>query len=229
METRKGKLIVIDGTDGSGKKTQTRLLLDRLKKEGYPVSSIAFPQYGEKSAGLVENYLNGKYGPPDSLNPYIASVFYTVDRFDLSENIRKAIAEGTTVITDRYVDANAGHQGGKFLNPEERAQYLSWLYDFEYGTFGIPKPDLVLILHVPAETGQELIKKKQQRLYIEGGKNMDGHENNLKHLKAAENSFLWLVEKYPEDHKLIECMEGEDLLSPEKIHEKIWNEIKTVI
>jgi len=225
----RGKLIVIDGTDGSGKKTQTQLLLDRLKQDGHNVASIAFPQYGEKSAGMVENYLNGKYGPPDALNPYIASLFYAIDRFDLSGIIRDTLHQGTHIITDRYVDANAGHQGGKFLDPKEREQYLTWLYDTEYRIFGIPKPDLVLILHLPAEMGQELVKKKQQRLYIEGGKTMDGHENNLKHLKAAENSYLWLMERFPEDHRLVECMDGDNLLSPEKIHQKVWEAIKPVL
>src|SRR3989344_8673471 len=166
----KGKLIVIDGTDGSGKKTQTQLLIERLQKENYPAVSISFPQYGKKSAGLVEEYLNGKYGKADEVNPYTASLFYALDRFDLSSEIRARLAEGKIIVTDRYVDANAGHQGGKIKNPEERKKFIEWLYDMEYRILGILRPDTVLILYVPAEVGQKLVLEKQQRLYIEGEK-----------------------------------------------------------
>src|SRR3989344_2493977 len=129
---RKGKLIVIDGTDGSGKKTQTQLLLERLQNAGYPALSVSFPQYGKKSAGLVEEYLGGRYGQPDEISPYAASLFYALDRFDLSAEIRAALDAGKIVITDRYVTANAGHQGGKLKNLSERKKFLAWLYDTEY-------------------------------------------------------------------------------------------------
>lgn len=226
----KGKLIVIDGTDGSGKKTQTRFLLEKLQKNGYAALSIAFPQYGKKSAGLVEEYLNGKYGKPDKVNPQIASLFYALDRFDLSPEIRACLEEGKIIVTDRYVDANAGHQGGKIKDPEERAKFLSWLYNLEYEILGIPKPDKVLILHVPAEIGQKLVLEKQQRLYIEGGKAMDGHEADLEHLKAAEDSYLWLAKQFSYDHQVIECVTEEgELLSREAIHDKIWQAISPLL
>lgn len=221
----KGKLIVIDGTDGSGKKTQTRLLLERLQKEGYSAVSISFPQYGKKSAGLVEEYLNGKYGKADEVSPYVASLFYALDRFDLSGEIRALLKEGKVIVTDRYVDANAGHQGGKIKDFQERAKFLGWLYDLEYRILGIPRPDIVCILHVPAEWGQKLVAEKQQRLYIEGGKVMDAHEADLGHLKAAEESYLWLARQFPEDHKVIECTQEGQLLSREVIHEKLWQAV----
>ena len=230
----RGKLIVIDGTDGSGKKTQTKLLIERFQREGYPAVSISFPQYGKKSAGLVEEYLNGRYGGAEEVSPYVASLFYALDRFDLSAEIRTRLQEGKTIITDRYVDANAGHQGGKIRDPRERGRFLSWLYDLEYGILGIPSPDLVFILHVPAEVGQHLVLAKQQQLYaerayIEGGKKQDLHEGDLDHLKAAEGAYLWLAEQFPEDHRLIECVKEDKLLSPEEIHEKIWQEIKLLL
>lgn len=219
---RRGKLIVIDGTDGSGKQTQTRLLVERLALAGASTVSIAFPQYGKKSAGLVEEYLNGKYGKSDALDPKIASLFYALDRFDLSGDIRARLREGKIIVTDRYVDANAGHQGGKIRDPEKRKEFLSWLYDLEYGILGIPKPDLVILLHVPARIGQELVRQKQQRLYIEQGRQLDGHEDDLSHLEAAEAAYLWLAKQYPFDHHVVECLEAGKLLPPEAIAEKIW-------
>lgn len=226
---RMGKLIVIDGTDGTGKKTQTQLLLDRLQKEGYPAVSISFPQYGKKSAGLVEEYLNGKYGKADEVSPYAASLFYALDRFDLSGEIKKALAEGKIMVTDRYVDANAGHQGGKIKSIEERKKFISWLYGIEYDILGIPRPDVVFILHIPAEVGQQLVLKKQERIYFENGGKWDLHEADLGHLKAAEESYLWLAEQYPQDHCIIECTENDGLLSREEIHEKLWQKVLPLV
>lgn len=221
----RGKLIVIDGTDGSGKKTQTALLLSRLQKEGYNALTLSFPQYGKKSAGLVEEYLNGKYGRPDEVSPYAASLFYALDRFDLSSDIRRALNERKIVVTDRYVTANAGHQGGKIKDMSERKKFVSWMYHVEYDILQIPRPDLVVILHVPAEIGQELVLEKQQRLYLEKSKIQDIHEADFEHLKAAENSYIWLVRQFPKDHKIIECVEEGELLSPKAIHEKLWQVI----
>ncbi len=108
-----GKFIVIEGLDGSGKSTQSKLLTQYLRKEGYKVEKIDFPQHGEKSAGLVDEYLNGKYGSSEEVGPYRASVFYACDRYDASFKIRKWLKEGKIVVSDRYVASNVGHQGGK--------------------------------------------------------------------------------------------------------------------
>lgn len=218
----KGKLIVIEGTDGSGKGTQVKLLVERLVREGYKTTTASFPQYGKKSSGPIEEYLNGKYGRPDEISPYAASLFYAIDRFDFSKEIRSRLNEGYLFILDRYVDSNAGHQGGKIKDPREREKFIEWLYEIEYRILGIPKPDMVIILHVPAEIGQKLVAQKQQRLYLEGNKKRDGHEADLDHLKNAEASYLWLAKKYRKDHQLVECVENGKLLPPEKIHEKVW-------
>lgn len=225
MPARKGKIFVIEGPDGSGKRTQTGLLKDHLLSLGHTIEVISFPQYGSKSAGAVEEYLNGKYGNAADLNPYSASVLYAVDRFDASHKIRDLVENGTTVILDRYIDSNAAHQGGKIADLEKRETFLTWLYDLEYNIFGIPKPDRTVVLHVPAETGQALALQKEKRNYIEGGKKLDGHESNIHHLKGAEDAYLWLAEKDPERYSVIECMENGILLSKEAIHEKV----KTVV
>jgi dTMP kinase len=221
MESQ-GKLIVLEGIDGSGKGTQLKLLRERLEKEGIKTTSLAFPQYGKKSSGPIEEYLNGKYGKPDEVNPYAASLFYAIDRFDVSKEIKARLHEKYLVVLDRYVDSNAGHQGGKIKDSREREKFIEWLYDIEYRILGIPKPDLVIILHVPAEIGQKLVAQKERRSYIDGGNKTDTHETDLEHLKSAEASYLWLAKKYLKDHRLIKCVENGQLLTPEEIHNKLW-------
>src|SRR3989344_3448879 len=129
----KGKIFVIEGPDGSGKRTQTGLLKEYFGSLGRRSEVISFPQYGTKSAGPVEEYLNGKYGNAADLNPYAASVLYAVDRFDASHNIRDLVKNGVIVILDRYIDSNAAHQGGKISDLKERDAFLRWLYELEYG------------------------------------------------------------------------------------------------
>ncbi|MDB4940184.1 MAG: thymidylate kinase, dTMP kinase [Candidatus Doudnabacteria bacterium] len=223
----KGKFIVIDGTDGSGKGTQTKLLVEALKKEGYQVEMADFPQYGQKSAGLVEEYLNGKYG--SQVDAYVASVMYAVDRFDASFKIRQWLNEGKVVVSNRYVTANAGHQGGKIDDNTDRIKYFKWLDNLEYNVFKIPKPDLNLILHVPAGVAQKLVDKKpkEDRAYAEG-KKRDIHEADLNHLKRAEKVFLQIVELFP-NTKLVECFEAGILLTPEQVHNKIWNLVRRLV
>ena len=224
MALDKGQLIIIEGTDGSGKKTQAALLIERLKKEGRKAISKSFPQYGTKSAGPTEEFLSGKYGKPTEIDPYVSSVFYAVDRFDLSQELKNLLEADYIVILDRYVDSNVGHQGGKIKNSAEREKYVEWLYDFEYRIMNIPKPDLVLVLHVPAEFNEELISQKQTLFAVE-----KNHELGLEHLKNAESAYLWLAQKYPDDHKVVECVEDGELLSQEEIHKKVWNIIKNEI
>lgn len=223
-----GKFIVIDGTDGSGKATQTHLLVDFLRKEGHQVEIADFPQYGTKSAGPVEEYLNGKYG---QLDPYQASIFYAVDRFDASFKIREWLDQGKIVISNRYVTANAGHQGGKIDSNAERVKYFKWLDDLEYNIFKIPKPDLNIILHVPAKVAQKLVDKKpkEARAYAEGKhKKRDLHEADLNHLERAEKVFIQITELFP-NTKLVECVEEGKLLPPEAVHNKVWNYVRRLV
>lgn len=214
-----GKLIVIEGVDGSGKKTQTELLLERMTGEGHGTETRSFPQYGKKSAGLVEEYLAGKYGSADDVGPYPASLFYALDRYDASFDIRKKIEGGTHVVLDRYVDSNAGHQGGKIDNDKEREQFLRWLYDIEYRICNVPKPDCVIILHLPPEESRLRIEKRAQE---NGATTLDIHEANQTHLEHSSKVYRWLASYAPENHHLIECMDGDRGLTREEIHDKIW-------
>lgn len=223
-----GKLLVIDGTDGSGKGTQTKILVERLKNEGYRVETISFPQYGQKSAGPIENYLNGQYGSSDEVGPYRASIFYAIDRYDASFKMKKWITEGAIVVCDRYVTANMGHQGSKIKNEKELSEYLEWLHHLEYHIFDIPKPDLNVILHVTPETSQRLVDQKAQREYI-GDKKRDILEADLTHLRDAEKTYMTIAKRHPEFFKVIECEEGEILKSPEEISEILWSTIQPLL
>lgn len=217
-----GKLIVIDGTDGSGKATQTKLLTDRLIRAGFDVAITDFPQYNTKSAGLVEEYLSGKYGAADEVGPYRASVFYACDRYDASFKIKKWLSEGKIVISNRYVMANMGHQGGKIDNPLERKHFFDWLYELEYEIFDIPRPDLNIILHVPAEISQTLARQRQKEDW--NGKTNDIHQENFSHLKKAEQTYLEIAHNFP-GVVLIEAAQNGRILSREHIGDLVWQEI----
>jgi len=232
-----GKLIVIDGLDGSGKSTQLKLLAKRLKKEGYQVSFFNFPQHGERSATLVDDYLNGKYGSAKEVGPYRASIFFACDRYDAGFKIKEQLKQGKIVISDRYVASNMGHQGGKIKNLKLRQKYLKWLYDLEYGVFEIPKPDINIILNVPPKISFKLSdsrtitdkKKLKRRQSYLGKKSKDIHEKDLNHLKNSYRSYLDMVKNFPKDFHIVDCLKNGQLLSPEIIHDKVWEEVKKVI
>lgn len=226
MQEISGKFIVIDGTDGSGKTTQLELLKTRLEAEGYAVAVADFPQYNTKSAGLVEEYLSGKYGQADEVNSYKASIFYAVDRYDASFKIREWLKEGKIVLANRYTSANMGHQGCKIENPLERKVFFNWLYDLEYKIFEIPRPDLSIILHVESEISQQLAKARAREDWA--GKKNDIHEDNLDHLKKAERIYLEIANSFP-DFKLISCTRNNEILSREDISTLVWPSVKKII
>ena len=215
----KGKFIVIDGTDGSGKATQTKLLIKRLQKTGHKVMYEDFPQYGKKSAGPVEDYINGVYGTADGLGAYIPSVFYAVDRFAASARIRKHLKHGFVVVANRYVTANMAHQGGKIKNPKQRQKYFDWLVELEYNFFKIPRPDLHIILHIPPKISMQLIKKRGPQYYT-GPKQKDIHEKDIKHLEAAEKIYLQIAKKFHYD--VVEGYANGVLLTPDQVNDKIY-------
>lgn len=225
---KKGKFIAIDGTDGSGKATQTKLLVKRLKQSGFKVSVADFPRYGEKSAALVEGYLNGKFGSSESVGPYRGSIFYACDRYAASFKIKKWLKEGKIVVSNRYVTANMGHQGGKIANKEKRKKYFQWLNNLEYNIFEIPKPNLNIILHVDAAIAQKLVDNKKTRSYIKGNKKRDLHEKDLKHLRNAEKVYLEISKLSP-GTSLIECDRDGKIMSRKEINNLVWKRVKKIL
>jgi len=223
---KKGVFIVIDGSDGSGKGTQTRILIDNLKKKGFQVEMADFPQFGNKSAALVEEYLNGKFGSAKEVTPYQASIFYAVDRYAASFQIRTWLEEGKVVVSNRYTSANMGHQTGKIKDQEERERFLSWLDDLEFNIFNIPRPDMNFFLHVPAEIGQTLVDKKGHRDYV-GGEKRDIHEADLNHLRDAIEAYVYVAKKYNWD--VVECAPDNHLRGIENISIEILERVEKVL
>ena len=217
---KKGLFVVIEGTDGSGKGTQTALLLERLKKEKNVVETTDFPQYDNFSGAFVAKYLRGEYGTADEVGPYRGSVFYAVDRYDKSFDIKRWLEEGKIIVSNRYVSANMGHQAGKIKGAQARAKFLKWLENLEYGIFKIPKPDVTILLYVPPSVGQKLVDQKAVRSYTKGSKR-DIHEADINHLKNAAQAYLYVAKKYK--WPVIQCINKKgEMLSREEIHEKIY-------
>ncbi len=222
----KGVFIVIEGTDGTGKATQTQKLVEYLKKEGKPVETFDFPQYGQPSCHFVESYLNGKYGT--EVNPYTASLFFALDRHEASFKIKKALSEGKIVVSNRYVASNMGHQGGNIEDSKKRQDYFKWNDDIEYSVLGIPRPDLNIILHVPAEIAQKHVDQKGSRAYV-GGQKRDLLEKDLGHLQRAEQVYLEMAKLFPNNFTLISCMDGSRLMTIDEVHAKIVDVMKKLL
>jgi len=225
----KGAFLVIDGTDGSGKGTQAARLEQRLVVAGRDVVVVDFPRYGEPSAYFAERYLRGEYGKLEEIDAYRASVFYALDRFDASATIRAALARGAVVVSNRWVSANKGHQMAKIVDPEERARFLTWVNQLEYGVLGVPKPDRTIVLHVPADVGYELVARKDERAYLHG-KVRDIHESDRAHLRAAEATYLELVRSdRSEPWRLLECVEAGRLLTIDEVAERVWQAVRDLV
>lgn len=211
-----GKLIVIEGTDGSGKDTHTRMLLARLQKEDVPMKSVSFPTYGTASCKGVERYLNGELGSPEYVGPHYASMLFAFNRWKEMQTAKEELANGTNYIVNRYTGSSAGHQAGKIANEEERRAFLEWLFHLEFGIFGLPEPHLTILLHMPAAVGQQFVDRKEGREHLQG-KTRDIHEEDLAHLEAAESTYQYVAAN-TEGWTTIECAKAgcdrEMLLDP---------------
>jgi len=230
-EKYKGKLIVIDGTDGSGKTTQVVYLTKRLKKDGYKVRVVDFPVYYKNFFGkFIGHCLSEQYYNWLNIHPKIASVMYAADRWESSEEMRKWLKGGYIVIANRYVSANQIHQGGKIKSAKKRADFMKWLDEMEYEVFKIPRPDLTLYLSLPINIVLQLLKdrdsSKMKREYLK--KKKDVHESDVNFLINSRKSALKLEKEVPNFIK-IECSEKGKILSREQVHEKVYKEVKKII
>ena len=215
-----GKLIVLEGTDGSGKSTQFRRLTARLERENRRFEKLVFPQYSEPSSALIRMYLGGEFGThPSDVNAYAASVFFSVDRYASFQKVwGDYYRQGGLVISDRYTTSNAVHQASK--EPEKtRQDFLAWLYDFEYDKLGLPRPDLVLYLDVPTGFTQELMRRREAATHTHA----DIHEQDAAYLatcreigRAAAKFYGWTM---------IDCVRNGQMRSIEDIHEEIYRHV----
>ncbi len=211
-----GKLIVIEGTDGSGKGTQLRLLLDYLSKKQISYASFDFPQYGKTFFGdFAGRFLNGEFGHFSRINPYLASFPYAADRWQVKDQICQAINDKQLVICNRYTPSIV-YQAVK-VKPAQRQSFLKWAETLEYKVFGIPKPDLVLFLYVPLAFAQILIAKKLK----------DQYEKDVVYLKKVETMYLEIV-KTNKNWVKIDCVENNKILPPEIIHQKILEKLRNI-
>ena len=219
-----GKLIVIEGTDGSGKSTQFRCLTERLTREGKTFQKLVFPQYSEPSSALIRMYLGGEFGTsPSDVSAYAASAFYAVDRYASYKKVWGEFYEqGGLILSDRYTTSNAVHQASKEA-PEDREKYLHWLYDFEYAKMGLPKPDLVIYLDVPTDFTQKLLRHREAATNTTA----DIHEQDMQYLatcretgRAAAAYYGWTV---------ISCVKDGQMRSIEDIHEEIYRHVQACL
>ena len=219
-----GKLIVIEGTDGSGKSTQFRMMSEHLTKDNIAFKHLVFPRYQEESSALIRMYLGGQFGSkPSDVNAYAASAFYAVDRYaSYKMDWGKWYEDGGLILSDRYTTSNAVHQASK-EKPEEREKYLHWLYNFEYAKMGLPKPDLVIYLDVPTDFTQKLLRHREAATNTTA----DIHEQDMQYLatcretgRAAAAYYGWTV---------ISCVKDGEMRSIEDIHEEIYRHVQACL
>ena len=216
-----GKLIVFEGTDGSGKSTQFRILTERLDQEKIDYTRLVFPQYSEPSSALIRMYLGGEFGgKPSDVNAYAASTFFAVDRYASYKKIWKPIYDrGGLIISDRYTTSNAVHQASK-EPPEARAAFLDWLYDLEFNKMELPKPDLVLYLDMPVEMTQQLMHEREEAT----GTHADIHEQDIEYLQQCKEVAEFAAAHY--GWIRIRCAQGNRLRTVRDIHEEIFSYVK---
>ena len=215
-----GKLIVIEGTDGSGKSTQFKRLTSRLDAENIAFQKLVFPQYSEESSALIRMYLGGQFGTrPSDVNAYAASAFYAVDRF---ASYRKVWGEyyenGGLIVSDRYTTSNAVHQASK--EPLDRQPaFLQWLYDFEYDKLGLPRPDLIIYLDVPTDFTEAMMRRRE----ADTNTHADIHEQDMDYLATCRRTGKSAAEYY--GWTVIQCVKNGEMRSIEDIHEEIYRHV----
>ena len=215
-----GKLIVIEGTDGSGKSTQFKLLTQRLTQEGKQFQKLVFPQYSEPSSALIRMYLGGEFGTkPTDVNAYAASSFYAVDRYASYKKVWGTFYEnGGLIVSDRYTTSNAVHQASKLTGEEQKA-FLKWLYEFEYDQLGLPCPDLVIYLDVPTDFTEKMMRRREADTHTTA----DIHEQDMEYLSTCRRTGRSAAEYY--GWAVIDCVQNGQMRSIEDIHEEIYRHV----
>jgi dTMP kinase len=219
-----GKLIVLEGTDGSGKSTQFKLLTERLEALKAPFKHAVFPRYSEPSSALIKMYLGGEFGSnPSDVNSYAASAFYAVDRYaSYKQDWGNWYQKGGLVLCDRYTTSNAVHQASKEA-PENREKFLHWLYEFEYDKLELPKPDLIIYLDVPTDFTERLMRGREEKT----GTKADIHEKDMDYLMTCRNTGRAAAAYY--GWTVIDCVKDGAMRSIEDIHEEIFAHVAKLL
>ena len=212
-----GKLIVFEGTDGSGKSTQFDRLTQRLEREGTAFRRLRFPRYDQESSALIRMYLGGQFGSdPGAVNAYAASTFYAVDRYaSYLQDWKQDYENGALFLADRYTTSNAVHQGSK-MPGEEREAFFAWLYDLEFGKMGLPRPDAVILMDMPIEVTRQLMRRREADTNTQA----DIHEQNLAYLQQCRESALAAAAHY--GWHVVSGVRDGQLRSIEEIHEEVY-------
>lgn len=208
-----GKIIVIEGPDASGKKTQAELLVARLQKEGFESVMIDFPQYEKRYGKIIQAFLNGAYGDPQKVSPYFSSLLYAADRKDALPKLREWLDHGKIIVMDRYVSSSKAHISTK-LPLSQRKRFIEWIDSIEYEKNQLPREDLTIYLDVPVTVTQGWIRKKKKDL----------HERNVNYLEKTKHMFDRIAKE--QEWIIIDCMNDERPLTKEGIHEKVWQNVK---
>jgi len=222
-----GRLIVIEGTDSSGKETQTKKLYDRLVDEGKKSKKISFPNYESPASEPVKMYLAGDFGgDAKKINPYPVSTMYAIDRYaSYMTDWKKEYEEDYIVVTDRYTTSNMVHQASKIEDEEEKNRYLEWLKDLEYEKMGIPVPDLVIFLNMPTETARMLMENRKNK--ITGEEKKDIHEKDKDHLKEAYQNACQIAVR--DNWKEVRCVGEDGLKTIDEISQEVYRLVEEII
>src|SRR3989344_1596124 len=224
---RKGRLFVIEGTDGSGKSTQGHLLINYFRAKKIPVRSFDFPRYYTSFHGkIISRFLRGEFGKIHTVSPYLISLAYALDRTSVKEEMDDFLRSGGCIVANRYATSNMAHQGGKFEKKAERKAFLTWVYDLEYKIHKIPKEDMVIFLDVPHEVSMQLAQKKEKRNNLTG-KKVNIAEENITHQINTQKMYKELARTH--SHWItIPCIKNGSLMTPHGIHEAIVKVIEKI-
>jgi len=225
-----GKFIVLDGNDGSGKATQSRLLASKLSAEGIAAITIDFPAYDRNHFGaLLGECLAGKHGDFLHMDPKIASTLYMLDRFESSREIRTALEEGKIIIADRFSSSNQIHQGGKVAVESERVIFLEWLDKMEHEILQIPRPDIIIYLRVPVGISLKLLQKKRATKNQQLGVGVkDTVEEDRTYLERSHETANWLA-AHQQNWKIVDCIDKDTMRTVEDIHVEVRQIVEACI
>ena len=215
------QIILVEGTDCSGKQTQKEMIVDRLNSDGIKAVRLSFPMYDSPTGRIVAGPYLGKekFGEgyfqegASHVDPKVASLYFTADRIYNIHKVYEKLDEGYTVVLDRYVESNMAHQAGKFKNKFERNKMVDWIENLEYKFLKLPRPNQIVFLHMPAKYSRELKMSRNET--------GDQHENDFEYLERSEETYLYLAKRF--GYKTIDCVRNEKIRTKAEISEDVYN------